>query len=100
MPKLYITEYVCRGTDTKGVNQFVEQPPVATQVLDTAGTTLSAVFNSTTSILRLCADGPVAYLVGANPTATVNDTRLPGNWVEYIDLPREVSQRISIAASR
>lgn len=99
MPKLYITEYVCRGTDTKGVNPFVEQPPVATQVLDTAGTTLSATFNASTSILRLCADGAVAYLVGENPTATVNDSRLPGNWVEYIDLPKGVSYKISIAAS-
>lgn len=99
MPKLYITEYVCRGTDTKGVNQFAEQPPVATQVLDTATTTLSATFNAATTFVRLCADGAVAYLVGVNPTATVNDTRLPGNWVEHIDIPQGVSYKISIAAS-
>jgi hypothetical protein len=96
MPKLYITEFVTRGIDPKGPNEFPEYPPNATQVLDTAGTSVSASFQPTTNILRLAADGVVSFAVGLAPVATTSDSRMPANTVEYIDVPANQGYKISI----
>lgn len=91
MAKLYVSEYARMKLDSLGKPYGPEGPPITTQVLDTAGTHLSATFNAETRFIRLCADGVVSYKIAATPTAATSDERLPANWVDYIGLAAPVS---------
>lgn len=86
MAKLWITELQSMGSDRLGNTLPVPAfPAVVSQTPITLGATAqSAAFNAATRYLRLRSDGICHYVVGANPTATVNDTPLDANSVEYI----------------
>ena len=91
MAKCYLSEYARCKIDSSAHTAFPEGPPIATQVLDTAGTHLSAALNAETRFIRLCSDGVVSFKIGAAPTATTSDERLPANWIEYIGVAGPVS---------
>lgn len=88
MAKVYMSEYARCVIDSSSHTPFPEGPPIATQVLDTAGTHLSAALNAETRFVRLCSDGVVSFKWGAAPTAATTDERLPANWIEYIGVTR------------
>lgn len=71
MAKLYVTEY-SNVYYVKGRQMPAPQEPaVATQVIDfTAGATLSAAFNASTTLVRLAPD-TACYLIFGSATTTV-----------------------------
>lgn len=88
MAKVYISEYARVAMDGKSSVPSAEEPPVATQVLDTAGTHLSAVFNAETRLIRVHTDGIISYRIAAAPTAVTTDPRMAANQTEYFGVPR------------
>lgn len=83
MAKVYVSEYQNMSLCSNGIAQAAAEPAVATQVLDTTATHLSAAFNVATRFIRLNADGVVSYKVGSAPTAGTSDARLGANASEY-----------------
>jgi hypothetical protein len=85
MSKLYVTEFAELGyTNLTGGQPFPAVPHVTTQVVSfTATAGVSAAFAATTKMIRINADGICSFVFGANPTATVNDSRLAIGTTEY-----------------
>jgi hypothetical protein len=87
---LYVTEY----SRTASVNtnfggrdspaQAPQDPPNAEQLVNIAASpTLSAIFTSTTSLIRVHSDAICSIAIGPNPTATTSQKRLAANQTEY-----------------
>lgn len=99
MAKLYVSEYSRCTYDSTAHTTFPEGPPLAQYVLDTTATHLSATFQAETRFIRLCADGVVSFAIGAAPTATTSNERLPANWIEYIGVVRNSGLKIDCIAN-
>lgn len=87
MAKVYISEYARGALGSRGTIYSAEEPPVATQVLDPAGTHLSAVFNKETRFIRVHTDSIISYKIGTAPTAATTDARMAANQTEYFGVP-------------
>ena len=89
---LYITEYATLGIDPSGYGQVPSEPPLtASQTITASGSSQqSAAFQPGTRYVRLHCDvgGPVCYLFGTNPVATVTEARMAPNQTEYHAVPR------------
>lgn len=96
MAKVYITEYARQALDARGLVMAPEEPPLATQVLDTtAGVQQSAAFNAETRFVRIHTDGIISYLFGTNPTATTGNARMAANQTEYFGTIRGGTHKVS-----
>lgn len=101
MAKLYITEYTQLALDSRGLPLQAgdETGWVADQVIDfTAGSTQSAALNTNTKFVRMSADAVCSVRFAANPTATVNNRRLPANTIEYVGVKGDVAGGLRVAA--
>jgi hypothetical protein len=80
MAKLYVSEYLYLAQDQRSQPVAAPQePPVATQVLDTAGTSLSAAIVG--KFVLISADATLSYRLSAgagssDPVATTSDMRM------------------------
>lgn len=92
MAKVYITEYARATQDSRANIPSAEEPPLATQVLDTSGgVQVSAFFNKETRMIRVHTDGICSVVVGTAPTATTGNSRMAANQTEYFGVPRPLS---------
>lgn len=76
----------CYVTEFSDASQpVVRTPPVVDQTAVTvsAASAQSAAFGGDSKIVRISCDTTVSSAFGANPTATVNNMRLPANVPEY-----------------
>lgn len=97
MAKVYVSEYA-RGTLTSGsFMPSAEEPALASYVLDTAGTHLSATFNADTRFVRVHTDGIISYKFGTAPTATTSDMRMAANQTEYFGVVK--GHKIDVVAN-
>lgn len=82
----YITEYLRQPTDAiDRVLPAGQEPAIAVQKIAIgAGSVQSAAFNTKTTFIAINVDATCSYKVGANPTATANDMRLPQNATVYM----------------
>lgn len=90
MAVLYITEHARQGRDYAGyvVQGSPEYPALAEQAIAiAAGSTQSAVLQPTTTIVEIVADAVCSIAVGANPTATATNRRIPANTPVQICVP-------------
>ncbi len=88
MAKIYITEY------TETAKEWAGRVPIAAAlepcVTDQTPITLSgssqqsAAFNGATRFIMLSSDGIFSYAVGVNPTATVDQKRVPAGQIIYV----------------
>jgi hypothetical protein len=100
MAKVYVSEYARMALDSRGQQAAVpEEPAVATQVLDTAGTHLSAALNAETRFVRLNADGVVSFKFAAAPTAATTDARLGANASELFGVKNNSGLKIDVIAN-
>lgn len=99
MAKAYISEYARMALDSRGLVPIPEEPPVATQVLDTAGTHLSAAFNAETRFIRVNTDGVVSYKIATAPTAATTDPRMAANQTEYLGVKAALGLKIDVIAN-
>lgn len=85
MAKLWITEYTNAGTDKFERPTFCAQEPGVDQtpVDFSGGAAQSAAFAATTRFVRIQSDAACHILAGDNPTATVNNQRVPADLYEY-----------------
>lgn len=81
----YVSEFAQAGD--AGV-QVAKQPALVDQtaVAVSATSAQSAVFQPSTKLIRVNCDVVVSFLVGANPTATANNARLPTGVIEYFQV--------------
>lgn len=75
----YVTEFA------DAAQPVVRTPPLVDQtaVSVSAVTAQSAAFGTDTKLIRISCDTTVSAAFGTNPTATVNNMRLPANVPEY-----------------
>lgn len=89
MAVLYVTEYVGLTSQGPGLGQVPIEPPVVEQAIPiTAGSTLTALFNARTKLVRLHTDAICAVKIDAAPVATVvsaglGSGRLAANQTEF-----------------
>lgn len=89
MAKVYVTEYARATQDSRANIPSAEEPPLATQVLDTtAGVIASNFFNKETRMIRVHTDGICSVVVGTAPVATTSNSRMAANQTEYFGIPR------------
>jgi len=82
-----VTEFVRLPQDPGGnVLDLGTLPPVASQRVTYTTSTQSTAFNAVSNFIRIQCDAAAHFAVGANPTATVQDPRIPGGGVEYFFL--------------
>lgn len=80
----YVSEFIQSGD--AGI-QVAKQPSVDQTAITVSGTSAqSAAFSANTKLIRINCDVVVSFLVGANPTATANNARLPTGVVEYFQV--------------
>lgn len=82
MAKLYITEYsggLPLSMPVAAGRPVVDQTPVVIG----AGSLPSAAFNADTKLIRVHTDAVCSILIGTNPTATVNTSRMAADQTEY-----------------
>lgn len=101
MAKVYISEYARMTLDNRGLLSAAEEPALATQVLDTTGTHLSAAFNAGTRFVRLHTDAIVSvkFATGSDPTATTSHPRMAANQTEYFGIPVSGSTKVDVVAN-
>lgn len=88
MTKVYVSEYARSALTARGSTlPCAEGPAITTQVLDPAGTHLSAAFNKETRFIRIHTDGIVSVKIGVAPTAAITDLRMAANQTEYFGVP-------------
>ena len=98
MAKVYLSEYQNISLTTNGLAQCASEPALATQVLDTTATHLSAAFNTNTRYIRLNADGVVSYKISTAGTAAgTSDARLAANTSEYFGI--KAGDKIDVIAN-
>lgn len=81
----YVSEFI----QAAGAGVQVAKQPGTDQpspITVSASSAQSAVFKSTTKLVRLNCDVVVSFVYGTNPTATTNNARLPTGVVEYFDV--------------
>ncbi len=95
MAALYISEYNAIsnvGVALQGVSTPLsrtptpapQEPVIANQVVVISGSsTQSAVFNSSTTFIRVNTDAVCSIEIGTNPTATTSSKRLAANQTEF-----------------
>lgn len=88
MGKIYISEYGRQGLDVHAQTIAApEEPPLATQVMTTSGTSQqSAPFNEKTNLIRVHTDGIVSISIGPDPTATLDSPRMAAGQTEYFSI--------------
>jgi len=80
----YVSEFIQAGD--AGI-QVAKQPSVDQAAVTVSGSSAqSAAFQSSTRLIRVNCDVVVSFVVGANPTATANNARLPTGVVEYFQV--------------
>lgn len=78
------TCYVSEVPFTSIYYQAVPLPPIVSQTVTVSGTSAqSSAFDRLTYAIRINCDVIVSIKVGANPTATTADLRMPANQTEY-----------------
>lgn len=88
MAKLYISEYSQMGYDLNGnaipipVEPGMDQDPIDF----TSGENKSVSFNESTRFIGIHSDTDFHYLIGSDPTATVNSKRRSAGGVEYVQV--------------
>jgi hypothetical protein len=91
MPTLYITEYGNVAFMPNSAGQVPEEPPIAEQtVAITGGSSLSAVFQPKTRLVRIQPDAICSILFGFAinaPAATIGSARLIAGQTEYRGVP-------------
>lgn len=94
MAKTYITEFAQGAKQWDGPSiaapqdnglvadggSTIEQTPIT----NSGASQQSAAFAGGTRLIRLTSDGIISYLIGTDPTVTVNHRRLPAGAIEYI----------------
>jgi hypothetical protein len=81
---VYVTEHTLPRIFSGNPLPVAELPPLATQKLTNGASSVqSAVFAAATRMIGVHADAIVSVAIGANPTATTSDRRLPANATEY-----------------
>ena len=99
MAVLYITEHASQVRDLAGylVQGTPAYPSLAEQtVAIAAGSAQSAVLNASTTIVELTSDAVCSVAVGANPTATATNRRLPANTPVQIGVPANSGFKIAV----
>jgi hypothetical protein len=87
MAILYISEFANIGRDQGEGVQVATLAPLAEQTISIAGSsTQSVAFGVYTNFVRLCCDAVCSVAVGANPTASGINLRLPANTPEYFQV--------------
>lgn len=81
----YISEYIVLARD--GVGTAIPagmEPAIAVQKIAIGvGSIQSAAFNAQTKFICVNADAPCSFKIGANPTATASDMRIPLDGTQY-----------------
>lgn len=87
MAKLYISEYsaMAKAWATPDSIAAPQEPCITDQtpVVIGAGSLQSAAFNGATRVIRVHTDAICSIAIGANPTATADNKRMPANATEY-----------------
>ncbi|MBV8512363.1 MAG: hypothetical protein JO289_19570 [Xanthobacteraceae bacterium] len=87
MAVLYISEFANIGRDQGEGVQVATLAPLAEQTVSISGSsTQSVAFGIYTNFVRLCCDAVCSIAVGANPTASGVNLRLPANTPEYFQV--------------
>lgn len=98
MAVLYITEHASQVRDLAGylVQGTPAYPSLAEQtVAIAAGSAQSAALNASTTIVELVSDVVCSIAVGANPTATATNRRIPANVPVQIGVPANSGFKIA-----
>lgn len=85
MATVYITEFSESGFGqvARGL-PIASLPAITTQTRTVSGTSAqSSAFNAKTKVIRVHTDAICSILVGADPTATTSNMRLPADHTEY-----------------
>lgn len=99
MARVYVTEYARQGRDAAGylAPMTVDEPALVTQVLDIGTNSVqSLTFNPLTKFVRIIAEDSVSVAFGTNPTATVDDLRLPRDVSELFSIPFEKGYKVAV----
>jgi hypothetical protein len=87
MAILYIAEFANIGRDQGQGVQVAPLAPLAEQTVAIGGASTQGVsFGIYTNFVRLCSDSVCSIAVGANPTASSVNLRLPANTPEYFQV--------------
>ena len=88
MSKLWITELASLGSVNGLSTPIAALPAIASQNPTISGTSAqSSAFNAGTRFIRVHTDVTCHILVGADPTATTADLRMPADSTEYFAVP-------------
>ncbi|EJN15695.1 hypothetical protein PMI42_00712 [Bradyrhizobium sp. YR681] len=82
-----VKEYNAVGYSWDHIALQVAQEPALTDqspVDFTSGEAKSAAFNASTSLIEIICNAQAAYLIGANPTATANNSWVPAGVSKFI----------------
>jgi hypothetical protein len=98
MAVLYITEHASQVRDLAGylVQGTPAYPATAEQTVAIgAGSVQSNALNASTTIVEIVADTVCSIAVGANPTATATNRRIPANVPVQIGVPANSGLKIA-----
>ena len=98
MSTLYVTEFASQVRDAAGylVQGTMVYPATAEQTVAIgAGSLTSNPFNASTTVVELVSDVVCSVAVGATPTATATNRRIPANTPVQIGVPAGSGYRIA-----
>jgi hypothetical protein len=96
---LYIREYstiACPGPDFNGMQAGLEPGIDQSPLVFGGGVQLSAVFASTTRIVRLHTDSICSILFGIAPVATTANARMAANQTEFFGVQPGANLKVSV----
>lgn len=98
MATLYIREHTKQARDANGVETSVPSYPSNAEqtVAIGAASAASAVLQPSTTEVVLCSDAVCSIAVGASPTATAANWRLPANTPVTIGVPPNSGYKIAV----
>jgi hypothetical protein len=107
MAVLYVTEYVGLALVQTGgqLIQAPQEPPLVEQAIAiTAGSTVTAVFNDKTTLVRVVTDAVCGVTFGITPTAavqngTLGSQRLAANQSQFHSVPKNSKMKVAVIAT-
>jgi hypothetical protein len=95
---LYIREHTKQARDANGLPTEVPSYPTNAEqtVAIGAASAASAAFQPSTTEVVLCSDAVCSIAVGANPTATASNWRLPANTPVTIGVPPNSGFKVAV----
>lgn len=98
MSKVFITEYKRLGVDSLGnPTSSPEEPGTDQTPITSSGTSQqSAAFDAQTTVVEIHSDGIISIAFGTNPTATVNNRRIPADVTRFFAVKPNSGLKVAV----